>query len=194
MQELTLNHEKGQDDELWLLEHSPVFTLGQNGKPEHLLAPTDIPVIQSDRGGQITYHGPGQLIAYLVADIKRLDLNVRSLVCALERSICSLLSEFNIEAIGSREAPGVYVQGEKICSIGLRVRKGVTYHGLALNINMDLKPFTLINPCGMAGLKMTQLNHYVPNITVDHIKPLLEKHLIQHLGYVTPEAKISNCC
>jgi lipoyl(octanoyl) transferase len=144
-------------DELWFLEHAPVFTQGLNGKPEHLLATGDIPVVGIDRGGQVTYHGPGQLVMYALVDLKRRRIGVRELVCALENSVIALAACHGIEASGRREAPGVYVRGRKLASIGLRVRRGCSYHGLALNVNMDLEPFLRINPCGMAGLAMTQL-------------------------------------
>jgi len=144
-------------DELWFLEHAPVFTQGLNGKPEHLLATGDIPVVGIDRGGQVTYHGPGQLVMYALIDLKRRRIGVRELVCALENSVIALAACHGIEASGRREAPGVYVRGRKLASIGLRVRRGCSYHGLALNVDMDLEPFRRINPCGMAGLTMTQL-------------------------------------
>lgn len=149
-------------DELWLLQHSPVFTLGQAGKMEHLLhASQNIPVIKSDRGGQITYHGPGQLMAYVLLDMKRRQLGVRELVTGMEKSIIALLQEFHIASYAKKSAPGVYVNQDKreykIAALGLRVRKGFCYHGLALNIDMDLEPFQLINPCGYAGLAVTQM-------------------------------------
>jgi len=143
-------------DEIWLLEHHPVFTQGQNGKAEHLLHPGNIPVVQTDRGGQITYHGPGQLMVYTLIDLKRKHLNVRELVSLLEKSVIDLLDAHHVPAIARREAPGVYVDHKKICSVGLRIRKGSAYHGLAFNIAMDLEPFTRINPCGFKSLEMTQ--------------------------------------
>ncbi|MDP6674119.1 MAG: lipoyl(octanoyl) transferase LipB [Gammaproteobacteria bacterium] len=144
-------------DELWLLEHAPVFTLGLAAKRSHLLAPGEIPVVQVDRGGQVTYHGPGQLIAYTLIDLKRAGLTVRSLVSALENAVINTVAEYGIEARNRREAPGVYVGEAKLASIGLRIRRGCSYHGLALNVDMDLTPFTRINPCGFAGMQMTQL-------------------------------------
>jgi lipoyl(octanoyl) transferase len=144
-------------DELWFLEHDPVFTQGLNGKPEHLIAPGDIPVVGIDRGGQVTYHGPGQLVMYALVDLRRRGIGVRELVVALEDSVIALAARHGIAAAGRREAPGVYVDGRKLASIGLRVRRGCSYHGLALNVDMDLEPFRRINPCGMAGLAMTQL-------------------------------------
>lgn len=143
-------------DELWLVQHLPVFTLGRNGKPEHVLAPGDIPVVPIDRGGQVTYHGPGQLVVYLLLDIRRKALGVRELVMGIEQSIITLLARYGITAQGDRDAPGVYVQGSKIAALGLRVTRGYTYHGLSLNVAMDLEPFQRINPCGYAGLQVTQ--------------------------------------
>ncbi|HEU5467844.1 MAG TPA: lipoyl(octanoyl) transferase LipB [Steroidobacteraceae bacterium] len=150
---------RGDDtpDELWFLEHPPVFTQGLNGKPEHLLATGDIPVVGIDRGGQVTYHGPGQLVMYALVDLGRLGIGVRELVVALENAVIALAAAHGITAAGRRDAPGVYVAGRKLASIGLRVRRGCSYHGLALNVDMDLEPFRRINPCGMAGLPMTHL-------------------------------------
>lgn len=145
------------DDELWLLQHPPVFTLGQAGRPEHILAPGAIPVVQTDRGGQVTYHGPGQLIAYLLLDLRRAGLGVKGLVHLLEQAVIDLLGEAGIQAQARPDAPGVYVAGAKIASLGLRVRRGCSYHGLALNVDMDLGPFSRINPCGYPGLAVTQL-------------------------------------
>lgn len=142
-------------DEIWLVEHQPVYTQGQAGKAEHLLNPNAIPVVQVDRGGQITYHGPGQQMMYVLLNIKRLKVGVRQLVTALEECIVAHLAQFNIRAYPKKDAPGVYVNEQKICSIGLRIRKGCSFHGLALNVNMDLTPFNHINPCGYAGLEMT---------------------------------------
>jgi len=144
-------------DEIWLVEHPPVFTQGMNGKPEHLLAPGDIPVVQVDRGGQVTYHGPGQLVVYLLLDLRRHKLGVRHIVSAMEQAVIALLADYGIRAIARQEAPGVYVGGDKIASLGLRVRRGCSYHGLSLNVDMDLEPFSRINPCGYSGLGVTQL-------------------------------------
>ena len=157
MQAFTDARDATTPDELWFLEHAPVFTQGLNGKPEHLLATGDIPVVGIDRGGQVTYHGPGQLVLYALVDLKRRGIGVRELVIALENAVIALAARHGIEASGRREAPGVYVRGRKLASIGLRVRRGCSYHGLALNVDMDLEPFRRINPCGMAGLAMTQL-------------------------------------
>jgi lipoyl(octanoyl) transferase len=145
-------------DEFWFLEHPPVFTLGMNSRPEHLLATGDIPVVQIDRGGQVTYHGPGQLLVYPLVDLERAGLGVRALVEGIERAIIATLADWDIEAIGRRDAPGVYVAGRKIASVGLRIRHASSYHGLALNVAMDLEPFRRINPCGYAGLEMTQVS------------------------------------
>ena len=144
-------------DEIWLVEHPPVFTLGQAGKREHILQLSDIPIVQSDRGGQVTYHGPGQLVAYLMIDLKRKRLGVRDLVTAIETTLIQLLAGYGIESEARKDAPGVYVDGKKIAALGLRVRRGTSYHGLSLNIDMDLTPFSWINPCGYEGLEVTQL-------------------------------------
>lgn len=144
-------------DEIWFAEHPPVFTLGLAAKPEHVLAPGDIPVVQTDRGGQVTYHGPGQLMMYPLLDLRRSSLGVRELVCSLERAVISLAAARGITAVGRRDAPGVYVDGRKLASIGIRIRRGASYHGLALNIDMDLEPFGRINPCGYANLELTDL-------------------------------------
>ena len=157
MQALTDARDADTPDELWFLEHEPVFTQGLNGKPEHLLATGDIPVVGIDRGGQVTYHGPGQLVMYALIDLRRRAIGVRELVVALENSVVELAARHGISAAGRRAAPGVYVEARKLASIGLRVRRGCSYHGIALNVDMDLEPFDRINPCGMAGLAMTQL-------------------------------------
>ncbi|WP_018414421.1 lipoyl(octanoyl) transferase LipB [Teredinibacter turnerae] len=161
MREFTDTRDAATDDELWLVEHPPVYTQGQAGKPEHLLLPaTDIPVVQTDRGGQITYHGPGQLVAYPLLNLKRRKLGVRDLVTLIENSVVRLLGDYGIIGEPRPDAPGVYVDGKKISSLGLRVRKGCSYHGVAINVNMDLQPFANINPCGYAGLAMVQLTDY----------------------------------
>jgi lipoyl(octanoyl) transferase len=157
MQSFTDTRDATTPDELWLLEHPPVFTLGMAADRNHLLAAGDIPVVQTDRGGQVTYHGPGQLIAYPLLDIRRLGIAVRTLVMQLEQAVVDLAAARGIEALGRRDAPGVYVEGRKLASLGLRVRRGASYHGLALNVDMDLAPFARINPCGMAGLEVTSL-------------------------------------
>lgn len=157
MQQLTDTRGADTPDEIWLLEHEPVFTLGMNADPSHVLAAGDIPVIQIDRGGQVTYHGPGQLVIYPLIDVRRSGLGVRSLVTALERAVIDYAAGFGISAECRADAPGVYVEGRKLASVGLRIRRGGSYHGLALNVDMDLAPFARINPCGYAGLQMTQL-------------------------------------
>ena len=157
MQRLTDERGPETPDEIWLLEHPPVFTLGMNASREHVLAPGDIPVVQIDRGGQVTYHGPGQLVVYPLVDLRRAGLGVRDIVTALERSVIDYAAELGIEAECRRNAPGVYVSGRKLASVGIRVRRGASYHGIALNVGLDLKPFHRINPCGYAGLEMTRL-------------------------------------
>lgn len=156
MQAFTAQRVADTPDELWLLEHPPVYTQGQAGKPEHLIAATDIPVVPIDRGGQITYHGPGQLVAYLLVDLRRRGYGVRELVTRMEQAVIDLLAAEGVTAERQAGAPGVYVAGAKIAALGLRVRHGCTYHGLALNVDMDLAPFAAINPCGYAGLAVTQ--------------------------------------
>lgn len=174
-------------DELWLLEHTPVFTQGQAGKPEHILNPQQIPVIQTDRGGQVTYHGPGQLVAYPLLDISRKNLTVRGLVTALEQCVIELLADFNIPSSSRCDAPGVYVNNSKICSIGLRVKRGCSFHGIALNVAMDLAPFSYINPCGFQGLTMTQMSAFTPDITCDIIHAPLVAAFLRHFRYTENE-------
>jgi lipoyl(octanoyl) transferase len=158
MQQLTDLATPDTPDEVWFLEHPPVFTMGMNAAAEHLLAVGDIPVVNIDRGGQVTYHGPGQLVVYPLLNLERNRLGVRQLVEGIERAIIGTLAQWNIEAYGSRDAPGVYVQGRKVASVGLRIRRNRSYHGLALNVAMDLEPFQRINPCGYAGMQMTQVS------------------------------------
>lgn len=157
MRDFTDQRTDRTEDQIWFTEHEPVFTQGQAGKPEHLLGPGNIPVVQSDRGGQVTYHGPGQIVAYLLFDLRRKGLNVRGLVSGIEVAIVRLLGEYGIEGAPRADAPGVYVGGAKIASLGLRVRRGCSYHGLSLNVNMDLEPFARINPCGLPGMAVTQM-------------------------------------
>lgn len=154
-------------DELWLLQHPRVFTQGQAGKAEHVLSPGDIPVIQVDRGGQVTYHGPGQWVIYLLVDIRRSHLGVRDLVTLIEQAIVQLLAEYQIDAEPRADAPGVYVAGDKIAALGLRVRRGCSYHGLSLNVDMDLQPFQRINPCGYQGLQVTSMARLLPDDALD---------------------------
>ena len=157
MRACTAARDADSADQIWLVQHPPVYTQGQAGKPEHLLAPGDIPVIQIDRGGQITYHGPGQSVMYLLLDLRRAGIGIRALVSLIEESVIGYLQELGIRAQARIDAPGVYVDGKKIASLGLRVRGGCTYHGVALNVDMDLEPFSRINPCGLVGMQMTQL-------------------------------------
>ena len=168
--------------ELWLLEHPPVFTLGQAGRPEHLLQPGDIPVVKTDRGGQVTYHGPGQLVVYLLLDLRTLGIGIRALVQRMEQAVIDLLAGYGISAAARRDAPGVYVTGRKIASLGLRVSRGCTYHGLALNVAMDLAPFARINPCGMPGLAVTQLADLGICATVDDVGTALLPCLQHRIG------------
>lgn len=156
MQEFTDTRDENVVDELWLVEHAPVFTQGQAGKEEHILNTGDIPVVKVDRGGQVTYHGPGQLVVYLLLDLRRRKLGVRDLVTKIEQGIVDLLAKYDINAYAKADAPGVYVNESKVASLGLRVRKGCSFHGLALNVDMDLEPFLRINPCGYAGMEMVQ--------------------------------------
>ena len=175
------------EDELWVVEHNPIFTQGLAGKPEHLLIHDDIPVVQIDRGGQITYHGPGQLVVYTMIDFKRRKTSVRNIVSALENSIIDTLSDYGITANADPQRPGVYVQGKKIASLGLRIKNGSVYHGLALNIDMDLSPFTHINPCGYAGLEMTQIaDHVCPAPSFSEVAEKLTDYLEGRLKTKAP--------
>ncbi|WP_049722501.1 lipoyl(octanoyl) transferase LipB [Gilvimarinus polysaccharolyticus] len=173
-------------DQLWLVEHPAVFTQGQAGKPEHLLAVEGIELVQSDRGGQVTYHGPGQLVAYPLLDLRRRKLGVRQLVSLIEQVIIAVLHGYDIDAYARPDAPGVYVAGDKIASLGLRVRRGCSFHGLALNVDMDLSPFEQINPCGYAGLKMTDMARLraVP-VAMSAVKNALIDQFVQKLDYKT---------
>ena len=179
MKSFTENRDPDTCDELWTLEHNSVFTQGLSGKPEHLLKETQIPIIQSDRGGQITYHAPGQLIIYCLIDIKRLGIGIKKIVSMIEQSLIELLSSYEITAHTLKGAPGVYVNDSKIAALGLKVKHGRTYHGLSLNIDMDLSPYTLINPCGYSDLKVTQMRNLTNNIlNISDIKHELSEHLI----------------
>lgn len=178
---MTLERNNETPDELWFLEHDPVFTQGQAGRPEHLLNPGNIPVVQANRGGQVTYHGPGQLVGYLLVDLRRKKMGVRAFVTAIETAIIQMLEEYHIHAASKADAPGVYVDGEKICSIGLKVQHGCTYHGLALNVDMDLSPFSSINPCGYKNLKMTQMRHFIPAISPEEVSDKLCRQLLLRL-------------
>lgn len=182
MHDFTDTRDETTADEIWLVEHERVFTQGQAGKAEHVLVPGDIPVIQSDRGGQVTYHGPGQQVMYVLLNLKRRKLGVRELVTILEQTVVNTLAELGIEAYPRADAPGVYVDGRKICSLGLRIRKGCSFHGLALNIDMDLSPFLRINPCGYAGLEMTQVCSLRPGVLPEDVQPLLINNFIALLN------------
>ncbi len=183
MQKLTEARGPATPDEIWFLEHPPVFTLGMNGRREHVLAPGDIPVVHVDRGGQVTYHGPGQLVLYPLLDLRRLGLSIRELVLRLENAVIELAAGYGIEAVGRRDAPGVYVEGRKLASIGLRVRRGCSYHGLALNVMNDLEPFARINPCGYEGLQVVKLADLAPVGSLDEVTarfvPLVLQSLLQ---------------
>ncbi|MFC3531310.1 lipoyl(octanoyl) transferase LipB [Vogesella facilis] len=181
MQAFTEQRGADTPDELWCLEHPPVYTLGLAGKPEHLIMPSSIEVVKCDRGGQVTYHGPGQLVVYLMIDFKRMGIGVRELVRRIEQSVIDLLAECGIEAYGDVNAPGVYVAGEKIASLGLRIKNGAVYHGLSLNVDMDLTPFSWINPCGYAGLRVTQLKNHGVSLTVAQTAEKLLPHLERNL-------------
>lgn len=185
MRRFTAERDESTADEIWLLQHPRVFTQGQAGKAEHLLAPGDIPVIQVERGGQVTYHGPGQLVAYLMLDLRRKKLGVRELVTAMEQALVDVLAGYGIEAAPKADAPGVYVAGDKIASLGLRVRNGCSFHGLALNVDMDMAPFQRINPCGYAGLRMVQLRDLLAAPpSLDEVAQRLEPALRERLGYL----------
>lgn len=189
MQEFTATRDATTGDEIWFLEHPPVFTLGMNAKREHLLAPAEIPVIQIDRGGQVTYHGPGQLVVYPLLDVRRLGMGVRQLVVALENAVIAMVAEHGVQAVSRRDAPGIYVDGRKLASIGLRIRRGCSFHGMALNVSMDLEPFRRINPCGFSGLEVTDLhaNGVMPTgneskAAVARVARMLAPHLLRTLG------------
>lgn len=183
MQQFTDERDDTTVDELWVLEHDPVFTQGQAGKAEHILLPGDIPVVQVDRGGQVTYHGPGQLVVYFLLDIRRRKLGVRHLVTAIEDSIVATMAQYDISAAARPDAPGVYVDGAKLCSLGLRIRKGCSFHGLALNVKMDLSPFARINPCGYAGMQMVQSADLGGPQTVAEAATLVTEIFAKQLGY-----------
>lgn len=182
MKAFTANRGPDTDDELWFLEHPRVYTQGQAGKAEHILAPGDIPVIQVDRGGQVTYHGPGQLVVYLLLDLNRRKMGVRALVDAIEQAIVDCLGSVGIESSPRPDAPGVYVGRAKIASLGLRVRRGCCFHGLALNVDMDMEPFARINPCGHAGMPMCQVRDYWPDVDKTRIHDQLSEALLARLG------------
>lgn len=182
MKEFTFNRHESTDDELWLLEHIPVYTQGQAGKPEHIINANSIKIVQSDRGGQVTYHGPGQLVAYILMDIDRRHLGVRNLVTQLEQVLINTLARYRITANIQCGAPGVYVQEKKIASIGLRVKNGRTYHGIALNVDMDLTPFSGINPCGFARMEMTQISDFKPDISMGEVIQHFEQDFLSQFN------------
>ncbi|MBW0148768.1 lipoyl(octanoyl) transferase LipB [Marinobacter arenosus] len=182
MKSFTAERDDAVTDELWCLEHPRVYTQGQAGKAEHILAPGDIPVIQVDRGGQVTYHGPGQLVVYLLIDLSRRKFGVRALVDQIEQGIVRTLAELDINAAPRPDAPGVYVGESKIASLGLRVRRGCSFHGLALNVAMDMEPFRRINPCGYAGMPMSQVSDFAPGATVSDLEARLVAQLVAGLG------------
>ena len=184
MHQFTQQRDSDTQDEIWLVEHPAIFTQGKVGKAEHLLHQTDIPVIQTDRGGQITYHAPGQQIMYILIDLKRLKMGIRDTVSALENSVINTLNDYHISAVAKPDAPGVYVNEQKICSLGLHIQHGCTLHGLALNVDMDLSPFNNINPCGYAGLKMTQVKAFLSDINPEEIRSKLVNYFIDQLYHV----------
>ena len=183
MQSFTLERKAITEDEIWFVEHHPVFTQGQAGKAEHLLAPGDIPVVQVDRGGQVTYHGPGQQVVYFLVDLKRKKWGVRQLVSAIEKTVIELLSMYKIDAYARADAPGVYVEDKKICSLGLKIKRGCSFHGLALNINMDKTPFSRINPCGFADLEITQLADLGGPKSLQKVETDFLKAIVANLEY-----------
>lgn len=183
MQQFTDVRDNNTEDEVWLVQHPRIFTLGKAGKREHVLNPGDIPVVQVDRGGQVTYHAPGQLVAYILLDLNRLGIGVRELVTRLENTIIDVLAEYTIMAESRRDAPGVYVAGRKIAALGLRVRRGRCFHGMALNVDMDLEPFVRINPCGYEGLEITQITDLVDDVDFEKVSQQLLSHLKLQLKY-----------
>ncbi len=185
MKNFTQSRDQYTTDEIWFVEHEPVFTQGQAGKEKHLLRMSDIPVVQVDRGGQITYHGPGQQVVYFLIDLKRKNFGVRKLVSGIEQSVIKLLADFQIDSSARSEAPGVYIEDQKIASVGLKIKRGCSFHGLAFNVAMDLSPFQQINPCGYEGLSITQLSDRVEGITLDTIRPKLLNTILASLDYQT---------
>lgn len=186
MQRFTAERTPDTPSEIWVVEHDPVYTQGQAGKPEHVLAPGDIPIVQSDRGGQVTYHGPGQLVIYLLISLRAAGLGVRQLVSAMEQSVINLLADHGITAQARRDAPGVYIGEAKIAALGLRVKRGYSYHGLSFNIDMDLEPFQRINPCGYQGMPVTQLADQLANPDFEKVTGQLLNHLCTAIHH-TPE-------
>ena len=184
MQDFTDKRDANTADEIWFVEHPPVFTMGLNASEDHLLNPGDIPVVRIDRGGQVTFHGPGQLMVYSLIDLKRSNIGVRCLVSALEQSVVDLAAEYDVTAVARADAPGVYVDNDKLASVGLRIRRGSSFHGMALNVTIDLEPFTRINPCGYAELEMTDLHRQGINLDLEHASEKLLPHFLRHLGPV----------
>ncbi len=182
MQDFTDRRDENTEDEIWFVEHPPVFTMGLNASDEHLLAPGDIPVVQIDRGGQVTFHGPGQLMIYPLLDLRRSNIGVRTLVTALEQSVVDLVAEYDVDAMARADAPGVYVAGDKLASVGLRIRRGSSFHGMALNVEVDLEPFTRINPCGYAELQMTDLNRLGIELTLEESSEKILPHFLRHVS------------
>lgn len=182
MQRFTDERTRDTGDEIWFAEHPPVYTLGLNAEKEHVLAPGDIPVVQVDRGGQVTYHGPGQLMIYPLISLRRAGLGVRDVVTALEQSVIALLAGFGVDALCRRDAPGVYVDARKVASVGLRIRRASSYHGMALNVDMDLEPFTRINPCGYRGLEVVDMRRLGIETSLAEVRPMLLGHLLANLG------------
>ena len=183
MQQFTENRTEHTDDEVWFVQHPSVYTLGKNGKPEHILDALNIPVVNVDRGGQVTYHGPGQLVVYVLLDLKRLKMGVRALVTLLEQAVIELLSNYSVDAIARKDAPGVYVGKKKIAALGLRVRKGCCFHGIAINVDMDVSPYKQINPCGYEGLEITQLSNLVESVDIDTLANQLKTIIVKNLHY-----------
>ena len=181
MQDFTASRTPETADEIWIVEHPPVYTLGQAGKPEHILQDIGIPIVKIDRGGQVTYHGPGQVVIYLLLDLHRLKIKVREMVTAIEQAVIDLLGEYGVTAERRDGAPGVYVGDAKVAALGLRIRNGCSYHGVSLNVDMDLYPFTAINPCGYAGLKVTQTRDLGIPLTAHEAGEQLSQHLLQQL-------------
>ena len=188
MSNFTDSRDDATQDELWLLEHPPVFTLGQTGRMEHVLDPGDIPIVQADRGGQVTYHGPGQIVAYPLLDLRRLGTGIRKLVDGLEQVVIDVLAGYGIEGARLDGAPGIYVEGRKIAALGLRVRRGCTFHGLAFNINMNLTPFSRINPCGYEGLQVTQVSDLGGPQTLSLVEDDLVAIFVNYFGYTLATA------
>ena len=183
MQDFTDTRDAETADEFWFLQHPPIYTLGKNGKPEHVLNAQDIPVVNSDRGGQVTYHVPGQIIVNTLLDLNRFNIGVRELVTRIEQSVIELLADYGVNSSARRDAPGVYINDAKIAALGLRVRKGRSFHGLALNADMDLEPFSRINPCGYEGLEVTQLKNFIDDLAIDEVVSDLQHKILKNLSY-----------